>query len=645
MNGLDGVEVLGALAGPIVAASPERCFRERERLEALVVVWDALDERRFRFLRAALGSRAVGSDWDGFRRSVVEAGVAEWDERTESLRHDPTRSQPPGLAETAAKLFEHWTDTPDPGLVADAVGWAVLLEAWPSLGAMWLSHLLPDGSWRHPLVVSAIAMVPPQARVAAPILTVARAMSRAHQFGPSARGRQIASELVADGLSLHSNWRQAPSIDATVVGAALWMLARRIAPGVQPSVSLDLTWAAQEEAAGLIDRERGRGNGPSAQAEALFRATSAQIALARGDLCQAAFEADYAAVLDPATAKATARGTGDLARELAGCESGLDWRPAVPTPCPSEAIPPGLAVRDSTSAFLASALQALRELDRVACDEALRGLGTLAPGATQWTVVLYVQAIRAALWGDPASALTSFDAAMGSHAMVSVEQHERLGSAMLRRARLALLDRLGASAVAKAAVPSVPGEWRWAAEAQSLLWAGECDAARRAADRGLFDPATVQRDRLILRVVRAAATALDPTVADGAQEQLAIEIVGECLTCGALLPLALLPASARELLLGLYRGGADLASDVEDLLARFERLNAIGGYVAAPIRLTRREKVLLPLLASDDAVPEIAAGLHVSPHTVRKQVVSLRKKFGAKNRTELVRLARDSGAL
>ncbi len=62
---------------------------------------------------------------------------------------------------------------------------------------------------------------------------------------------------------------------------------------------------------------------------------------------------------------------------------------------------------------------------------------------------------------------------------------------------------------------------------------------------------------------------------------------------------------------------------------------------APSVELTPRERVLLPMLASADSVPEIARELHVSANTVRKQVVTLRAKLGAHTRSELVRRARN----
>ena len=67
--------------------------------------------------------------------------------------------------------------------------------------------------------------------------------------------------------------------------------------------------------------------------------------------------------------------------------------------------------------------------------------------------------------------------------------------------------------------------------------------------------------------------------------------------------------------------------------------------LAPPLRLTRREEVLLPLLATAATVQEIANQQYVSVNTLRKQVVALRQKFDATSRDELIRRAHEAGLL
>lgn len=74
-------------------------------------------------------------------------------------------------------------------------------------------------------------------------------------------------------------------------------------------------------------------------------------------------------------------------------------------------------------------------------------------------------------------------------------------------------------------------------------------------------------------------------------------------------------------------------------------LNDSGVSSGRPVRLTDRERILLPLLAANDSIPDIARQLQVSVNTVRKQVVTLREKFQAGTRGELIRKARTRGII
>ncbi len=114
----------------------------------------------------------------------------------------------------------------------------------------------------------------------------------------------------------------------------------------------------------------------------------------------------------------------------------------------------------------------------------------------------------------------------------------------------------------------------------------------------------------------------------------------------AFLPIALLPQTAREALLDLCRsaGLADTAA-FQLLLDRLRELNDAGEDGIRPVQLTEREIVLLPLLAGKDSVPQIARTLQVSVNTVRKQVATVREKFHAETRAELIRKAIAYGAI
>jgi two-component system response regulator DesR len=59
--------------------------------------------------------------------------------------------------------------------------------------------------------------------------------------------------------------------------------------------------------------------------------------------------------------------------------------------------------------------------------------------------------------------------------------------------------------------------------------------------------------------------------------------------------------------------------------------------------LSPREREVLDLIAEGSTNREIAAVLHLSPHTVKEHTSSLYRKLGAKNRAEAVTRAQKIG--
>jgi len=66
---------------------------------------------------------------------------------------------------------------------------------------------------------------------------------------------------------------------------------------------------------------------------------------------------------------------------------------------------------------------------------------------------------------------------------------------------------------------------------------------------------------------------------------------------------------------------------------------------AGPSALTAAELRLLPLLSTHLPVPEIAAELFLSPHTVKSELKSIYRKLGATTRTQAVTRSRELGLL
>jgi LuxR family maltose regulon positive regulatory protein len=85
------------------------------------------------------------------------------------------------------------------------------------------------------------------------------------------------------------------------------------------------------------------------------------------------------------------------------------------------------------------------------------------------------------------------------------------------------------------------------------------------------------------------------------------------------------------------------------LPAQADRLQAklatIEARAAGPSALTAAELRLLPLLSTHLPVPEIAAELFLSPHTIKSEMKSIYRKLGATTRTQAVARSRELGLL
>src|SRR5580692_7210893 len=84
-------------------------------------------------------------------------------------------------------------------------------------------------------------------------------------------------------------------------------------------------------------------------------------------------------------------------------------------------------------------------------------------------------------------------------------------------------------------------------------------------------------------------------------------------------------------------------------IARAVRMVGLGMTVFQPQsdgtapELTAREREVLDLIAGGSTNREIAAALHLSPHTIKEHTSSLYRKLGAKNRAEAVQRAQRLG--
>lgn len=102
--------------------------------------------------------------------------------------------------------------------------------------------------------------------------------------------------------------------------------------------------------------------------------------------------------------------------------------------------------------------------------------------------------------------------------------------------------------------------------------------------------------------------------------------------------LYLFVVAAAFLLLGLLVGARVIAARPA---VRFDG----NPQAVAALGISTRELTVLELLAAGHANKEIAARLHLSPHTVKTHVARLLEKLGAKRRTDAIARARALGIL
>jgi len=169
----------------------------------------------------------------------------------------------------------------------------------------------------------------------------------------------------------------------------------------------------------------------------------------------------------------------------------------------------------------------------------------------------------------------------------------------------------------------------------------------RVSESGVYDPTIHLPDRARLFAIKSAALLLAGAETEVVRPALHSACILATESADAL-PFVFLPADLRAGLLDLHdRHGHStkcLLNDTE-LRTRLAEVRANFGSSAPLVRLTPREQVLLPLLATSATAEEIARRLQVSVNTVRKQVVTLREKLAAPDRGTLIAKAYELGLL
>ncbi len=262
---------------------------------------------------------------------------------------------------------------------------------------------------------------------------------------------------------------------------------------------------------------------------------------------------------------------------------------------------------------------------RADADEAARRLktaGIVAPAAQA------LQGLARVLCGDPEGADAFFEECSSIAEIGSVDTRTAL---LCERCLLAMARNQWAQA------------GTFAAEARAVLLRGGAEdpfvsavAARVAVQRGEVPAA--RRELVTAQRLRHLLTYATPHLA----VQARMELIRVHLALADL-------AGARTLMVEIDEvlrrrpGLGTLVGEVKTLRGRLAAEH--GPSIPGASALTAAELRLLPLLATHLSVPEIAADLFLSPHTIKSQMKSIYRKLGSSSRTQTVSQARDLGLL
>jgi len=608
-----------------------------------------------------LGSGAAPpTDTLGFLAGLAADGVLNQDSEDatgESFHLDAARqnsmlselaSLPGGIHQVRDDLIRLGVASAPRSLSGQLAIWAHQNADWKSLSHLWLRY--PPAIWSNmpERAVRVFSSVPSEARREHPALTQAAAMTAA--LDPSLSGsfsEQAVRKLRHDGRLLHSGWTSLRSLDAALRAGSIWMLAQRTMVG-HPD-PLDDAWETRVAISAVIDKQTLAGNAPTSTAQTLFHAVSAVTALLRGDIQQARSDCEQAMTLGRPgdTWALLAAGIEALALSVAGNPRGVErasaWYADQAPACGA------FAAMAAPYLHLAEAHTAVRVLDREQAEESLLLAAELEEGSEFWSAYAWIRSMQDLTWREPDYGLARLEAAVASNR--SGGEYETLSDALAVRARADLLSSSGrvyeAEALLKAGAHSRLNRYHLVSEARMHLCSRDGAQAIRVAEEGVHDSEIHAPARAHLHAIRSAGMLLLGAHATAVQEAVR-EACTLCTEMADVLPFVFLPAHLRSDLLKLHDQMTHESPCILDDVVIRERLGRVWNNLdAAPmaIRLTRREETLLPLLATPVTVEALAKELQVSVNTLRKQVVTLRHKFGAPNRAAMIATAHELGLL
>jgi DNA-binding CsgD family transcriptional regulator len=555
---------------------------------------------------------------------------------------------PGGVQQVRDDLVNYGLTNAPPSLLGQLAIWARQNASWAALALLWLR--IPPLAWvtSGPAAIAAFADLPAGARRAHPALTQAAAVTAG--LSPTHTGAfsdQAEGKYRQDGRLLHAGWGNLRDQDSVLRAGSLWMVGQRTMPGAADP--LGDSWRTHDELSVLIETWTNDGHPPTSRAQTFFHGTSAQTAFLRGDLHEARSECEQSMMLSESgdVAALAAAGLSALTLIITGNVHGYE-RASIWYEANAAACGPFAAIAEPYIE-LARAMAAIGLLNREAAAEHLLRASALEQGSEFWSAYAWINSLHDLTWRSPNYGLSKLEAAEANNP--SSSEHESLSGAMDTRSRAEFLCAAGrinqAMALLKARGHWGLSRYHLASEARLHLCSLDSAAAIRVAETGIYDPTILLPDRAHLFAIKSAALLLAGADSDLVRDALhaACTLSGESAN---VLPFVLLPVDLRTRLLELHdqvgHSTHCLLND-QELRARLAQVRRTLGSSAPRVRLTPREEVLLPLLATLDTADEIARRLQVSVNTVRKQVATLREKFAAPDRANLIAKAYELGLL
>lgn len=565
---------------------------------------------------------------------------------------DELEREDPGFGRTREELVHTGVALIPVGLGAQLANWATEGRDWESFEALWIIYS-PAELMSDPGARSAYAEAPADKRAKWPALSFGASLCSAYD---PASGQvdldQVLAALIRDGRTLHAKWVDKEPVDAKVAAGTLWMLAQATIPEALEDPMLDGSMATYHELTRVIRESSISGGAVSARSLTFFHATASLVAFMRADWARARREAELGMMLTDSCGFA-----GFLSCLVVGSSSSASGNTQYAS-MSERFLARHTAHNCVVNGWIEPAMHlcwadaATRRLDRERTRHHLE-LHAQEGTATRWFNIQPMNArilsTAAIIWLDPEQALAQFDSIV-TDAGFEAGLDTPWGP-LLMRSRAELLMNVGALSKAGAMVDQLlaHGDASVSAvpAARFALSSSDFERAVAKADEGIFSLQLSLADRAHLYALKAAALQL----AGAAADQVGHAAAAACVVseqADTLVPFAMLPAGVRSVLVDdhhLHHPSGTCFVAVAQQRGAFAGLQDCGVTVPVVLKLTRREEVLLPLLATSATVQEIADQQFVSVNTVRKQVVALREKLGAPTRGELIRRASELGLL